>query len=101
MSLFTGNFNEGTYLGLPLDAIFDFNVGLAKQVAVEHKMPSMLECIDAYELIHIDRQLGESQILFEHTVTGKLDGAQRLTESFAVDFPNAMVTCYAAAQADA
>lgn len=101
LTLFTGKFNDGTYLGTPIDMINDFNVGFTKQVAVENKMPNMLECIEAFEMINIDKELGQSQVLFEHSFSGKLDGFQRIAESHTVDWSNAMVTCYAAANLDA
>ena len=42
-----------------------------------------------------------SQLLFEHSITGKLEGATAMMEAEILDTPNALIDCYNAVKLDA
>lgn len=87
LSLFTQNFNEETYLGCPGSKFHDFRMGAVKSWAIQENMPNVIECIDALDVVELDKKIGFMQVIFESSITGKLEGLTHLTESWAVDKP--------------
>jgi hypothetical protein len=93
MSFFTSRISNDAYLGTPITKVHDFTFGALKTFAFEQSMFNMVDCLDTYELINVDKSLGMSQMLFEHSVQGKLEGVTNFVEAFLVYGPQAFETC--------
>jgi hypothetical protein len=100
MSFFAGQISDDAYMGTPFTKIHDFSIGALKTFAYDQSMFSVVDCLDMYEVMQVDKALGLSQMLFEHSIQGKMDGATNFVEGFVVYGPETFTTCANAVQED-